>query len=85
MRTLSLGIPPQGTSIRQGWLESTPYNALGSRPPPDPPPPPLGWGLWVGLALPNPVLPLPMGNEQPVHKVDSELKEMYPLLESIPI
>ena len=40
VRTLSLGIPSQGTSIGKVWSESTPYNVLVSRTYLDPPPPP---------------------------------------------
>ena len=52
VRKLSLIIPPQGTSIGQGWLERTPYIALVSRPYLDflPPPPFLG-GRAVGWPL----------------------------------
>ena len=35
VRTLSLSIPPQGTSIGKGWSESTPYTSLVSHPYPD--------------------------------------------------
>ena len=65
MKTLSLVIPPQGISIRQGWLESTPYNVLLSCPYTDnlsPTPPSLG-RRWGGLSVPDSVLPLPMGRK----------------------
>ena len=53
VRALSLGIPLQGTSIWQVWLERTPYTVLVSRTYHDfipPPLPPLegGGGLAVG-------------------------------------
>ena len=38
MRTMSLSIPPQGSSIVQGWSERTPYTTLVSHPYHDPPP-----------------------------------------------
>ena len=38
-RTLSIGIPPQGTSLGQGYPKMTPYTVLVSRPYTDPPPP----------------------------------------------
>ena len=49
-----------------------------------PPSPPWG-GRWSGLAAPNSVLPLPMVCEWPVRQVDSALREIYPLLDFLPI
>ena len=73
-RTLSLGIPPQGTSIGQGWSERTPDNVLVYPPYLDPPPPPPGGGGWGGLAVTNFVLKLLMGCEIPDHKVNYALR-----------
>ena len=50
VRMMSLGIPPQVIPIVQGWLESTPDNAMVSHPYPDPPP---HWG-GGGVASPRP-------------------------------
>ena len=73
MRMLSLNIPPQGTSIGQGWLESTPYTSYVSRTYLDFLPPPFrGW--WGVLAAPNSALLLPMVRNKPSHKVDSALR-----------
>ena len=58
VRILSIGIPPQGTSIGQGSSERTPYTVLVSRPYLDP------GGWWGGLAAPNYMLPLLMGFER---------------------
>ena len=50
-----------------------------------PPPPPGEDQRWGGLAAPTSVLPMPMGREQPGRKIDSALRAMYPLSDSLPI
>ena len=62
----------------------TPCTMLVSRPYPNPPPP-LGGGRWGDLAAPNSVLPLTMGRKRPGGQVDSALRAMNPLVESLPI
>ena len=44
-----------------------------------PPLPPPAGGWWGGLAAPNSMLPLMMGCERSVRKVDSALREMHPM------
>ena len=48
-----------------------------------PPPPPPRGGRWGGLAAPNSMFPLQMVRERSVRKVDSALRVMYPLSESL--
>ena len=86
VRTLSLGIPPQGPSIGKWYPERTPYTVLVSCPYPDPPPPPpWGGGRWGGLSTPNSMLPLLMVCERHGLQVDSALRTIYPLVDYLPI
>ena len=61
----------------------TPCTVLVSRPYPDAPPPP--GGAWGDLAVPNSVLLLSMRREQPGLQVDSALRAVDYLAESLPI
>ena len=83
MRTLSLSIPPMGTSIGQGYLEKTPCNVLVSHTYTYPPPSLVG--QWGDLDAPNSMLSLSMGCKRPDRQVDSTLRAVDSLEESIPI
>ena len=88
MRTLSPCIPPQGASIGKWYPEMTPCTFMVSHPYPNflsTPPPYPSVGRWGGPAMPNSVLSLLMGSEQPSLQVKFALGEMDPLAESIPI
>ena len=63
----------------------TPCTVLISRPYPGVLPPPLQGGRWGDFAVPNSVLSLSMGREQPGRQVDSALMAVDSMAESLPI
>ena len=85
MSMLSLGIPPQGTSIGKGYPKMTPYTVMVSRPYPGvTPSPPLG-GRWGDLTDTKSMLLLLMVHKRAGRQVDSKLRALDSLAESLPI